>query len=162
MAQALFNGQRMERSQNLVSKPTSQPHSGRDMVYVGESSLKVRLEREGGAFTNRGVVWPRTWCRPPLLSCQGSAVAVVINFLSRVQLFVIPWAAPRQASLSFTISWSLLKLSSTESVMPSTISSSVVPSPPALSLSQHRGLFQLQLLSRRLSPVLVPVGVAFH
>ena len=30
-----------------------------------------------------------------------------------------PWTAPYQASLSFTISWSLLKLMSTESVMPS-------------------------------------------
>ena len=30
-----------------------------------------------------------------------------------------PWAAARQASLSFTISWSLLKLMSIESVMPS-------------------------------------------
>ena len=30
-----------------------------------------------------------------------------------------PWTVTRQASLSFTISWSLLKLISTESVMPS-------------------------------------------
>ena len=39
--------------------------------------------------------------------------------LSCVQLFVTPCTAARQASLSFTISWSLLKLMSTESVMPS-------------------------------------------
>ena len=32
---------------------------------------------------------------------------------------VTPWTAARQASLSFTISWGLLKLMSTESVMPS-------------------------------------------
>ena len=32
---------------------------------------------------------------------------------------VIPWTAARQASLSFTISWSLLRLMSTESEMPS-------------------------------------------
>jgi len=36
-----------------------------------------------------------------------------------VQLFAIPWTAAFQASLSFTSSWSLLKLMSTESVMPS-------------------------------------------
>ena len=36
-----------------------------------------------------------------------------------VRLFVTPWAAVHQASLSFTISWSLLKLMSIESVMPS-------------------------------------------
>ena len=44
---------------------------------------------------------------------------VVVQLLSWVQLFVIPWTAARQASLSFTISWSLLKLMSIESVMPS-------------------------------------------
>ena len=33
--------------------------------------------------------------------------------------FVTPWTAARQASLSFTISWRLLKLMSIESVMPS-------------------------------------------
>ena len=38
---------------------------------------------------------------------------------SHVQLFAIPWTAARQASLSFTISRSLLKLMSTESVMTS-------------------------------------------
>ena len=39
--------------------------------------------------------------------------------LSRVQLFVTPWTAARQASLSITNSWSLLRLMSIESVMPS-------------------------------------------
>ena len=39
--------------------------------------------------------------------------------LSHVQFFGIPWTATHQASLSFTISWSLLKLMSIESVMPS-------------------------------------------
>ena len=42
----------------------------------------------------------------------------LVQPLSRVQLFAIPWTAARQASLSFTISWSLLKLMSIESVMP--------------------------------------------
>ena len=36
-----------------------------------------------------------------------------------VLLFATPWIAACQASLSFTISWSLLKLMSIESVMPS-------------------------------------------
>ena len=36
-----------------------------------------------------------------------------------VQIFAAPWTAARQASLSFTISWSLLKFMSIESVMPS-------------------------------------------
>ena len=38
--------------------------------------------------------------------------------LSRVWLFATPWTAARQASLSFTISQSLLKLMPTESVIP--------------------------------------------
>ena len=42
-----------------------------------------------------------------------------VQSLSRVQLFVTPWTAPRQASLSSTNSQSLLKLMSIELVMPS-------------------------------------------
>ena len=42
-----------------------------------------------------------------------------VQLLSRVQLFVTPWTAARQASLSVTNSQSLLKLISIESVMPS-------------------------------------------
>ena len=44
---------------------------------------------------------------------------IVIQSLSYVWLFVTPWIAAHQASLSFTISWSLLKLMSIESVMSS-------------------------------------------
>ena len=44
---------------------------------------------------------------------------VVVQSLSRVQLFAAPGTAARQAFLSFIISWSLLKLVSIESVMPS-------------------------------------------
>ena len=44
---------------------------------------------------------------------------VVIQSLSCVWLFVTPWTAALQASLSSTISQSLLKLTSTEAVMPS-------------------------------------------
>ena len=43
---------------------------------------------------------------------------MVVQSISRVQLFVTPWTVAPQASLSFTIYWSLLKLMSTESVMP--------------------------------------------
>ena len=42
-----------------------------------------------------------------------------VQSLSHVQLFVTPWTAACQASLSITNSRSLLKLMSTESVMPS-------------------------------------------
>ena len=42
-----------------------------------------------------------------------------VQSLSHVQLFVTPWTAARQVSLSFTISQSLLKLLSIDSMMPS-------------------------------------------
>ena len=44
---------------------------------------------------------------------------VVVQSLSCVQLFATPWTVAHQASLSFTISQSLLKLRSIELVMPS-------------------------------------------
>ena len=44
---------------------------------------------------------------------------IVVQLLSHVWLFVTPWTAAQQAFLSFTFSWSLLKLMSIESVMPS-------------------------------------------
>ena len=42
-----------------------------------------------------------------------------LPLLSRVWLFATPWTAACQASLSLTVSWSLSKFMSVESVMPS-------------------------------------------
>ena len=53
-----------------------------------------------------------------VLTLSTSAV-VAVESLSHVRLFVTPWTATCQASLSFTIFWSLLKLKSIETVMPS-------------------------------------------
>ena len=47
------------------------------------------------------------------------SIVIVVQLLSRVQLFVTPWTAARLASLSITNSWSLLQLMSIESVVPS-------------------------------------------
>ena len=44
---------------------------------------------------------------------------VTVQSLSHIQMLVIPWTAARQASLSFIITQSLLKIVSTKSVMPS-------------------------------------------
>ena len=52
-------------------------------------------------------------------SIKGGKQVVVVQLLSHVQLFATPWTAAHQASVSFTISWSLLKLTSIELVMPS-------------------------------------------
>ena len=69
------------------------------------------------------VIYP-FFCYWFLLECDSSLfvcslVLVVVQGLSHVQLFVTLCTAACQASLSFTLSWSLLKLMSIESVMPS-------------------------------------------
>ena len=46
-------------------------------------------------------------------------IVVVVQWLSHVRLFVTLRTAAEQASLTFTISWSLLKLISIELMMPS-------------------------------------------
>ena len=46
-------------------------------------------------------------------------IVLLIQLLSHVQFFVTPWTVACQVSLSFTNSWSFLKLMSIESVMPS-------------------------------------------
>ena len=50
---------------------------------------------------------------------QYKLIAVIVQWLSGVQLIVTPWTALCQASLSYTISQSLLKLMSTQLVMSS-------------------------------------------
>ena len=62
------------------------------------------------SLSRRGTSSGQTVIRPPI---------VVVQSLSRVQLFATRWSAAHQASLSFTNSQSLPRLTSTESVMPS-------------------------------------------
>ena len=68
--------------------------------------------------------------------------SVSVQSLSRIWLFLTPWTAACQASLSIIKSRSLLKLMSIESVMPSNHLILSSPSPLAFNLSQHQGLFQ--------------------
>ena len=64
---------------------------------------------------------------PPLISHVSQGISLIwstkssssVPPLSHVQLFVTPWTTVCQASLSIINSWSLLKLMSIESVMPS-------------------------------------------
>ena len=57
--------------------------------------------------------------RPNVLLHIHNILRFVVQLLSGVQLFVTPWTAESQASLSFTISYSLFKLMSIASVIPS-------------------------------------------
>ena len=74
---------------------------------------------------------------------------------SVVSDYATPWTAACQASLSFTISWSLLKLMSIESAMPSNhlilchpllLLPSIFPSIRVTSLHQVAKVLELQLL----------------
>ena len=62
--------------------------------------------------------------------------------VTQLYLFVTPWIVACQASLSFSISQSLLKLMSIgvhDAIQPS---HPLLPPSPALNLSQHKGLFK--------------------
>ena len=86
----------------------------------------------------RGSSRPRDWTHISCGSCTGRQIFLPLvplgnpaytlvdcQLLSHVQLLATLWTAARQASLSFAVFRSLLKLMSIESVIHSTISSSV-------------------------------------
>ena len=61
------------------------------------------------------IQWPLSIC---WLQLFAYFAVVVVQSLSHVWVFASSWTAAHQASLSFTITWSLLKPMSIESVMP--------------------------------------------
>ena len=75
--------------------------------------------------SSRGSSKLRDWTQVWILYClshQRSPYSCSVQFIqsfSHVQFFATPWIVAHQASLSITSSWSLLKLMSIESVMPS-------------------------------------------
>ena len=73
------------------------------------------------------------------LGCPDQSSVSSVQLLSRVRLFVTPWTAARQASLSITNSRSLLKLMSIESLMPSNQAHPLLsPSPSTVNLPSIR------------------------
>ena len=90
-----------------------------------------------------GAGWASVTCFIALLLClnrlwlfftdlQIPCMVVMVQWLSHIWLFAAPWTAAWQASLSFTISQSLLKLMSIGLVMPS---NHLIPCHPLLLLS---------------------------
>ena len=92
----------------------------------------------------------RHLCRP---------ITIVAQLLSCVWLFATPWAAARQAFLSFTISWSLLKLMSIESVMTSNHLIWWPPFIPTFILSfETKVLLEVRRLAHKLITVAEPTS----
>ena len=88
------------------------------MSYIKRKKKKLKKYMRvclsvGGGSDEISVCLGRTW------GVHGSQMFSSVQSLSRIRLFVTPWTAARQASLSITNSRSLLKLLSIESVMPS-------------------------------------------
>ena len=107
----VFRGSGVRRSQGLHLKLDSHPPSP-SHTHTHTLSLSLSLSQRETRMEKRRKEIPEG-------KTQECVEAGVVQSLSCVQLFVTPWTAAHQASLSFTISQSLLKLMSIELVMPS-------------------------------------------
>ena len=101
------------------------------LAKIGKRSFMAGCQRRslgsGFIFLSSSLYWLLHGLRLWAVKCSQSSWQLCflwiclrissVQLLSCVRLFVTPWTEVRQASLSITISWSLLKLMSTESVM---------------------------------------------
>ena len=137
----VFHGSQVHRQKLLILVEASlRTGTGLLLLYfIGQSSYKQAwIQREGKQTPLKG-------------KRVKYFVIVVVESFSRIQLFATPRTAARQASLSFTISQSLLKLLSVESVI---LSHLLLSPSPVFSLSQRHGLFQWVGSSYQLAKVL--------
>ena len=108
---------RPSRNADLAQPPSTEPQP---------AGLWVSLKAQGARSRRwEKVVNILTTASRPVTETRTVAVVFISPFsmvtvqpLSRLQLSATPWTAARQASLSFTISRSLLRLESVESMMP--------------------------------------------
>ena len=122
-----------------------------------EFAVWHREPKAGALWQPRGVGWGGRWEEGlrgkgymytygwfMLMYGRSHYNIVIVQLLSPVWFFSIPWTAACQASLSFTNSQRLLKLMSIELVMPS--NHLVLCRPllfvPVFNLFEHQGLFQ--------------------
>ena len=139
----LFRPERkLFKEEKLMKRKVASPSLSKQILFIYFSSLWV-----GGTQRLDSILFIRVLDSvqhffPASLQWTFLAVVLVVQSLSGVRLFATPWTAARWTSLSFTISWSLLRLMSIESVMHSNNLVLCVPFPPAFCLSQQRGFFQ--------------------
>ena len=89
----------------------------------------------------------------PFITSSSLPILVPVQLLSRVWLFATPWTATHQASLSISNSRSLQTNVHwvSDAIQPSY--PLPCPSPPALNLSQHQGLFKWLSSSHQVAKV---------
>ena len=99
-------------------------HGGPRAMSPSDSELSAFRHRDPRVHTaSASVTSPFHAGHSQLLSILSSftqkslGIFSSVQPLSSVRVFATPWTAARQASLSFTISWSLLKLMSIELMM---------------------------------------------
>ena len=121
----------------------SSSHQVAKVLDHGKIVQAQNSTRPGQNSTER--IWPCI-ARPHAFSLFKSIFCynhkfIAIQSLIQVQLFATPWTAACQASPSFTISWSLLKLMSIKSMVLSNHLFLCRPFSSCPHLSQHQGLF---------------------
>ena len=100
---------------------------------------KKKKKKSWVIHCRRWILWYVNFISIKLLKNPVNDIVTIVQLLSCVPFFVTPWTTAYQALLYSTVSQSLLKCMSVESVMLSNMSP---PSPPAFHISQHQGLFQ--------------------
>ena len=94
------------------------PQKG-EQCWIGSPDIWSYSWQPWSCQENQKDLGSTVWSTPLTKWIDFFHYSVVVQLLSHVLLFVTPWTAAHQASLPFTISWSLLKLRSNESVTPS-------------------------------------------
>ena len=112
---------RSDPRRNFLSAPSLVLHLSYHCYSVSRAEARSYYLTLGLIWSFRLTSWlPVGIC---VLDCQMSGLHLIqfssVQSLSRVRLFATPQTAAHQASLSITNSWSLLKLMSIQSVMPS-------------------------------------------
>jgi len=127
LSPAWVSSHRKDRTNIMHGEVSCSKHST-PPSWITDVWLPVDLEKgRGGKKGVRGRVDTRVCVSESFHSSPETVTTLFVNCyqfssvqsLSRVQLFATPWIAARQASLSITNSWSSPRLTSIESVMPS-------------------------------------------